>query len=395
MDNSKVVYLAGKQLKSVKPRVPFDETVCDFLEELSKALLHDKECKTYSDLVSFAFWIRKAGIEQQKKYWENDLRRLGRGCAFHIAPSNVPINAGFTFVFGLLAGNNNIVRVSTKNFRQVALLAEKIQELFSQEKYRELGEENAIVSYEHDKEVTDAFSRVADVRIIWGGDQTIEEIRKSPLKVSGKEIVFSDRYSFGILDASYILRLSEPEICQLAKDFYNDTYLMDQNACSAPHMLLWRTEGNGQTKKAQERFWDAVAKEAVRYELEDIKVSDKYTLACKTGALGEIKGHLKQYENLLYVVDVERLPAHGVMPRGSYGLFYQCNISDWKEIVPWVHEKMQTVAVAGVEPEEIRQVVYQNRLTGIDRVVPFGKTLDIGLIWDGYDLIREMSRRMM
>jgi hypothetical protein len=31
-------------------------------------------------------------------------------------------------------------------------------------------------------------------------------------------------------------------------------------------------------------------------------------------------------------------------------------------------------------------------LPGIDRVVPVGKALDIGVIWDGYDLIRSMSR---
>lgn len=395
MDKSKVVYLAGREIVKVKPRVPFDEKVCDFLEELSRELLHDKECKAYTDLVSFAFWIRKSNIAEQKKYWENDLQRLGRGCAFHIAPSNVPINAGFTFVFGLLAGNNNIVRVSTKNFKQVLLLTKKIQYLFSKEEYRELGEENAIVSYEHDKEVTDAFSKKADVRIIWGGDKTIEEIRKSPLKISGKEIVFSDRYSFGVLDAFYIQNASEREVCQLAKNFYNDSYLMDQNACSTPHMLLWKTESEEQAKNAQKRFWNAVCKEAEKYDLEDIKVSDKYTIACKVGAMGEVSGSLTKYGNLVYIVDVKHLPICGVMPRGSFGLFYQCNIKSLKEMIPWIHEKMQTVAVAGVEAEEVYRMVYQNRIKGIDRVVPFGKTLDIGLVWDGYDLIREMSRKII
>jgi hypothetical protein len=36
--------------------------------------------------------------------------------------------------------------------------------------------------------------------------------------------------------------------------------------------------------------------------------------------------------------------------------------------------------------------VISNGLTGIDRVVSVGKALDIGVIWDGYDLIRTMSR---
>ena len=31
---------------------------------------------------------------------------------------------------------------------------------------------------------------------------------------------------------------------------------------------------------------------------------------------------------------------------------------------------------------------------GIDRIVPMGKSMDFSLIWDGYDLIRQMSRRI-
>jgi hypothetical protein len=37
-------------------------------------------------------------------------------------------------------------------------------------------------------------------------------------------------------------------------------------------------------------------------------------------------------------------------------------------------------------------MVVSNGLSGIDRIVPVGKALDMGVIWDGYDLIRTMSR---
>ena len=29
---------------------------------------------------------------------------------------------------------------------------------------------------------------------------------------------------------------------------------------------------------------------------------------------------------------------------------------------------------------------------GIDRIVPVGKAMDIGVVWDGHELIREASR---
>jgi len=31
-------------------------------------------------------------------------------------------------------------------------------------------------------------------------------------------------------------------------------------------------------------------------------------------------------------------------------------------------------------------------LTGIDRIVPIGKTMEIGMVWDGYNLTESLSR---
>ena len=269
--------------------------------------------------------------------------------------------------------------------------------LLGQDVYREIKEENAIVQYERNQEITDCFSKMADVRVIWGGDTTIEEIRKSPLKPRAKELVFADRYSFGVINPEYIIKLSDSDMTNLARNFYNDTYLMDQNACSTPHMLFWLSKDKMLTMQAQERFWKQIYEEAKRYSLEDIKASEKYTNFClyaakngenvKTGKI-----FARRYENVLYVITEESLPDDLCEKRGKFGLFYQCSISDLNEIKKCVEQKVQTVAVAGIEMEQVHQWIIKNRLTGIDRVVPFGKTLDIGLVWDGYDLITEMSR---
>ena len=151
MRKSDVIYFAGREDVKVFPREPFDSLVCDFLEEVSKEVLKDVTLKTYPDVVSFAFWIRRANLQKQKETYNHKLGEgisLGRGLVFHIAPSNVPINFAFSFVFGLLAGNSNIVRVSSKNFTQVTLLCEKIQQVMEQEKYQAIAQSNAIVGYE-------------------------------------------------------------------------------------------------------------------------------------------------------------------------------------------------------------------------------------------------------
>jgi len=57
-----------------------------------------------------------------------------------------------------------------------------------------------------------------------------------------------------------------------------------------------------------------------------------------------------------------------------------------------VTRKCQTLSYLGFDPEALREWVLANRLTGIDRIVPVGRTAEFGLIWDGYDLIRTLSR---
>ena len=54
-----------------------------------------------------------------------------------------------------------------------------------------------IVRYKKDDpEFTKKFSFLSDARLIWGGDKTINEIKKFPSKERCRDITFPDRYSF-------------------------------------------------------------------------------------------------------------------------------------------------------------------------------------------------------
>ena len=40
----------------------------------------------------------------------------------------------------------------------------------------------------------------------------------------------------------------------------------------------------------------------------------------------------------------------------------------------------------------LKKFVLANNLKGIDRIVPVGQSLNIGLLWDGYDIVNILSR---
>ncbi|MFG6383072.1 MAG: hypothetical protein K1V96_02300 [Lachnospiraceae bacterium] len=391
MKNLDIDWLAGNTEIIVHPLQPYSDLVVYFLDELSGILRKQAIQEKLPDVQSLAFWCRKSHILKLKEK-ANNHNSLGRGLVFHITPSNVPVNFAFSFFFGLLSGNANIVRVPSKDFHQVNLICHAVKMLFEKPEYMTLKESNALIRYGHNQEITDSLSKKADMRVIWGGDGTIAQIRKSPLKAKAGEIVFADRFSLGILDSDAVLRTSEAECTQLARYFYNDTYLMDQNACSTPHLLLWLGK---EKEAAQEKFWKAVFLEAQKYNLEPIKVVDKYTDLC-IAVMKNSSGIKKitQWENLLYTIDMDMLPEDICTLRGRFGMFYQYALKNLQELAPFIQERVQTLLYYGLDAQELMNFVLNNHLQGIDRIVPFGNSLDMDVFWDGYDIVGQLSRNI-
>ena len=103
---------------------------------------------------------------------------IGKGVAFHIAPSNVAVNYAYSLVTGLITGNINIVRIPSKEFQQIDIINEAIKETLSD--FKDVANYICLIRYGHDKQINDYLSSISDIRIIWGGDNTIAAIRESP-----------------------------------------------------------------------------------------------------------------------------------------------------------------------------------------------------------------------
>ncbi len=382
----------GPNIKKTPVRI-FDDTVIAFLDALSKLLRTDPDARRYPDIQSFAFYCRKAGLMRIRGQYPKDEARMGRGLAFHIAPSNVPVNFAFTYVFGLLSGNANIVRVSDHPYAQTDIMIKAVSRLFQKQEFCQIKNRTLFVRFGHDASITDFFSQLADVRVIWGGDQTIRQIQKSPASVRCTDVVFADRFSFGVIRAESVLQAQEADLRRLAGQFYIDTYLFDQNACSTPHVICWLAHTQEVREPAKKRFWDAVAACAQKYDLSDQKVSDKYVMLCKYAMeLPDMK--VKRYGNRLYVVSVPELKTRMSNLRGKFGLFFQTDIRTLSDLDVHMGKEVQTCLYYGMDRDQILRWVFDSGLAGIDRIAEFGSALSLGIVWDGYDLLREMSRRI-
>ena len=386
---NRIQYLIGSpeivmKLPKINSKAPFDAEIVGFLNLVSKVIMKDPRAKAFSDVVTFAFWIRKSSIlKSAERFAENGIR-LGKGVVFHIAPSNVPVNFAFSLVSGLITGNANVVRVPSKDFLQIGIIVDAFNVALND--YKNLRPYLICVRYGRDKDVNDLFSSIADVRVIWGGDQTISELRNSPLPPRSGEITFADRYSLAIIDSDCYLSIGNKK--RIAEDFYNDTYLTDQNACTSPRIIVWT---GSRIEKAKEEFWAEEHKLVLeKYSFQPIQGVDKLTKAYLMAADHEAKIEDHQ-DNLIIRISVPEIYEDLMEFRGNSGFFYEYNCKNLLEIRSLCDDKRcQTIGYIG-EKESILPLL-ESGVKGIDRVVPVGRTMDFDLIWDGYNLVSMMTR---
>ncbi len=384
--------LGGPEAFCARALPPFAPTVRQFLNALSGQLFADARTKTMPDVIALAWWCRKANLERLAARYETGAYRLGRGIALHITPTNMPVNFAFSWIFSMLAGNANLVKLPNRDFPQIPYLIEHIQSVLQDECFSELRKMNRFIRYGREEEVNASLSAISDVRIIWGGDDTIRMIRKSPLPPRSIDVSFSDRYSFCVLGAAAIVAADQAAMSRLVSGFFNDAYIMDQNACSSPRLIVWR--GNEQEiGEAGQRLWKALGVEAtMRYEFAAITAMDKFTQACRDAIeLDCIRAWIHE-DNRVFRVQLENLPAMIDERRCSGGYFYEYSAQSLEDLCAFINGKFQTMTYFGVDKEELGRFVVCNRLSGVDRIVPVGEALDIGLVWDGYDLIWTLSR---
>lgn len=373
------------------PDVPFSDEVIEFLNILSGTLMKDRMSRLYPDIITFAYFCRKANLLKLKNQYirEGELR-LGRGVLFHIAPSNVPINFGYSLVAGLLAGNINVVRVSSKLFAQVDIIIKHMNELLESGLYDEVANRIALVRYDRMSGANAYFSSIANVRVIWGGDATIQTIRQNILPARSFDVCFADRYSIAAINPKAIMEALDADMKKLAEAFYNDTYLFDQNACSAPHTIFWLNDAC--LVEAKDKFWSAVHEHvSAKYQLQAVMSVDKLTAFYRQAACMDIKEEVMP-DNVIVRAELSELPKNIEDFRCACGYFSEKTIETLEDIAPIVTIKYQTLGYYGFDKDTLVTFVRTNRFLGLDRVVPIGETTTFALTWDGYNLIDTFTR---
>ena len=380
----------GNKKFEIKVTTPFNNLVIDFLVDFSKELRKFKKINSFPNLIYLIFWCNKNKNENLSNYFNDNCLRLGRGLIFHICPSNVPTNFIYSFFFGLLSGNSNIVKVPSKDFKEKKIILSVVKSLFNRKKYINLKKANCFIQYNDKDEITKKISSICDARVIWGSNKTVNDIRKMWIPERAIDLTFPDRYSLSVINLDRLKKEKSDQVKLLAKRFYYDGYMMNQLACNSPHFVFWTGKIN---KKLQDYFWSQLSKIVEKkFVFDDVHVVDKYTNLMENIINQKDFKNIKMFKNNLYVVDPGSKTNQIENIRGINGTFFQKNINQIKDLKNFITKKCQTVSYFGFTKDQLKYFLLNNNLLGIDRVVPIGKALEIDIVWDGYETTKSLSR---
>jgi acyl-CoA reductase LuxC len=375
---------------------PFGSSRIDFSDAVSRAIFRHPRSRAFPEMLALAFWLRRAAVSRLAERFAA-LQKAGslrapRGLAFHLPPANVDTLFVYSLLASFLVGNLNVVRISRSRYTdQVTLLCEVLRAVLAEDRFAEFSDELAVVSYAHEAEPTAAVSKEADVRLLWGGDETIEHLRTVPISAAAHDVTFGDRFSFAVLRPDAVLDADHKSRSRLAEQLFNDAYWFDQLACSSPRLLVW-VGGHAAVDAARQILFTELARVvAVKgYRLGAGAAIAKLTFIYEALIDRPIES-VYQVGNELAVLSLEHLTGFDRTHPGG-GLFFEARVNALSDLVTFVNRKDQTVTAHGFSAEELTTFARSLHGRGIDRIVGFGDALTFTSLWDGYDLLAELTR---
>ncbi|MCD6048125.1 MAG: acyl-CoA reductase [Gammaproteobacteria bacterium] len=371
----------------------------EFLNALSQEIFKNPEYKKYPDLISLAFWLRKANllalVKQHLVTSAPNTYLRPRGLVLHFTPSNVDTMFLYSWAIGLLTGNQNILRLSNRRGRVAEILLELCDYLLKNaSEYASILNYNMFVEYEHNEHVTAYLSQHCDVRVIWGGDTSVQAIRHVPIPAHAVEAVFANRFSLCMIKADALVEVSQQDnrLSAIIEGFVNDAFWFDQQGCSSPRAIIWFGD-EATVLQAQNYFWPAV-RQLVEERFPDLLTTlsypvQRFTFLAKVAA--ENKGRLLgKIDDFPLRIEAQSLDAGLRSEHPGLGCFYEMRIDSLTSVASLLQRKDQTLTSFGFSQSELNDIAMQ--ACGIDRIVPFGKALAFSPLWDGYNLFHTMSR---
>ncbi|MFC1799096.1 acyl-CoA reductase [Thermodesulfobacteriota bacterium] len=317
-----------------------------------------------------------------------EFRAFPKGIAVHWMAGNVPTLGFLSMIMGLLTKNANIIKVSSISDRLLSDLLSQFSLIEAESEFSGKGLVNSLAVIRYNREdtaVSQLLSSVADVRIFWGSDESVQSLQSFPAKLDSRDIIFPNRTSFIVLGADYIEdRMAE----HIAKRMAQDISLFEQKACASPHTVFLLTDDANKINAFALTLKEALAKALKTFP--KITPSEKEVSAILNLRARYDMMHEAYYsEGTEFTILVDDLFQLG--PAIGNRTIYLRPVGNIDQLVDLVTPNVQTVGIAA-EKTVCDHITNVLGACGVHRFTNIGTMTHFDLPWDGYLLPQNLVR---
>ena len=165
---------------------------------------------------------------------------------------------------------------------------------------------------------------------------------------------------------------------------------MDQKGCSSPQALIWIGRDK---KKIIDKFFNILSEIADKKYDNDLSITNNKISSLSLVAIKSEIDFISCYKNFnLIRIKIKKISKEIEKIQPHFGTFVEININNLDQINKIISKKLQTISYYGLDKRKIYDLILKHGILGIDRIVPIGRALDMGIEWDGYDVIGTISR---
>ena len=310
------------------------------------------------------------------------------GIVGHWPAGNVEIQPMLSMTCALLGGNAALVRIP----RGLAGLSQILMEKLAESDPEELLMRRIFLApFDHGRrDLHEAMARVVDGAMIWGGHESVLEVRSLPFPHWAHLAVFGPRMSVAAMDAaSWTNPVDREAWCtRIARDVWQ----FEQQACSSPQVLFLEKDSQCSAGEFLSHLKKAFEAENRAHPRRDIPagLTSAITRARASWLLEDVEHSAAFPKNpdwtLLFGKGSE-------VPQPTQGKTLTVLEADnLLDVVAKFDGNIQTLGLGMADPGKEREIIELAGRRGVDRIVKLGRMHVFSSPWDGVDIIRPMVR---
>ena len=364
--------------------------------------LSARELDEVPGIVFLRIWLRRGTLEPivVRELGANSLdggwidygharcRAFPLGIVGHWPAGNIEIQPILSMTCALLGGNGVLVRIPRGLVDITRILIEKLEQADPQGR---LTRRIFMAAFEHGRQdLHEAMARAVDGAMIWGGKESVLQVRSLPFPHWAKLAVFGPRISVAAMDAG---AWSNPDqMATWCQRVARDVWQFDQQACSSPQVLYLEKE----TGCATNSFLAALQR---AFENENRAHPRRGIPAALTSAITRARAAWLLDDPSRQAVfplgpDWTLLLGHGSdLPEPVQGkTLAVLEVENLMDVVNKFDGNVQTLGLGMADQEKEGALALLAGQRGVDRIVKLGRMHTFVPPWDGVDLVRPMVR---